>query len=44
MLAYLASEDPELMPRDRRVLPVDSGTGRPGRWPDCHPARRSWSR
>lgn len=35
MLAYLASEDPERMPRDRRVLP-------PGQsWPTCSPAQRS---
>jgi hypothetical protein len=44
MLAYLASEDPEMMPRDRRVLPVDSRTAQPMRWPECRPARRSWGR
>ena len=41
MLAYLASEDPELIPRDRRVMP----TGRNGQqqeWPTCStPARKS---
>ncbi|MGE5927333.1 MAG: M20/M25/M40 family metallo-hydrolase [Gemmatimonadota bacterium] len=41
MLAYLASEDPELVPRDRRVMPV----GRDGQqqtWPTCPaPARKS---
>ena len=25
MLVYLASEDPERMPRDRRAMPDDSG-------------------
>ena len=41
MLAYLASEDPELVPRDRRIMPV----GRDGQqqvWPVCPaPARKS---
>ncbi len=41
MLAYLASEDPELVPRDRRIMPA----GRDGQqsvWPSCPtPARAS---
>ena len=41
MLAYLASEDPELVPRDRRIMPP----GRDGQqsvWPSCPtPARAS---
>ena len=42
MLAYLASEDTVLMPRERRVMPVDPATGRPRPWPDCAtPARSS---
>jgi len=42
MLAYLASEDPVLMSRDRRVMPVDTTTGKPRPWPDCTtPARAS---
>ena len=35
MLAYQASEDPERVPRDRRVLPEGE------RWPACHEPRRS---
>lgn len=42
MLAYAASEDPERVPRDRSVLPVDPRTGRPREWIECRPARRSW--
>ena len=41
MLAYMASEDPERVPRDRMVVP-DEGT-RPGQWPRCGNVRRSWS-
>jgi Zn-dependent M28 family amino/carboxypeptidase len=42
MLVYLASEDPQTMPRDRRVMPVDPATGVPRAWPDCsRPARTS---
>jgi hypothetical protein len=40
MLAYLASEDPERVPRDKRVMPPGAD-GRPGTWPACQPARRS---
>jgi hypothetical protein len=41
MLAYLASEDPATVPRDRRVMsPSSSGEARP--WPSCtKPARTS---
>ena len=35
MLVYLASEDPERMPRDRRAMPEDS------EWPECRPPERS---
>jgi carboxypeptidase Q len=42
MLAYLASEDPERVPRDRSVLPIDARTGEPRRWLGCTPARRSY--
>jgi carboxypeptidase Q len=35
MLAYLASEDPQLVPRDRRELA--------GRWPECQRPARSWA-
>ncbi len=40
MLAYMASEDPERVPRDVRVLPAQ--TGPQSQWPRCNPARRSW--
>ncbi len=40
MLAYMASEDPERVPRDTRVLPAT--TGPQSQWPRCNPARRSW--
>lgn len=32
-LAYLASEDPEWITRERRILPIDKATGKPGEWP-----------
>lgn len=41
MLAYLASEEPELIPRDRRVMPVSAETGRPMQWPACRTPMRS---
>ncbi|MBX3148051.1 MAG: M20/M25/M40 family metallo-hydrolase [Gemmatimonadales bacterium] len=41
MLAYLASEDPERVPRDRRVMPPGPD-GRPQPWPACGQARRSF--
>jgi carboxypeptidase Q len=40
MLAYLASEDPERMPRDV-MDPLPGFRGQPGEWRDCTPARRS---
>jgi carboxypeptidase Q len=40
-LAYLASEDPEFLSRERRVLPPDKQTGKPGEWPKLQdPERR----
>ncbi len=42
MLAYLASEDPERVPRDRAVLPPHPGTGQPRDWLRCAPARREY--
>jgi carboxypeptidase Q len=47
MLAYLASEDPERVPRDRRVMPANPRTGAPGAWPVCQSPPRSsagWTR
>jgi hypothetical protein len=41
MLAYLASEEPEMMARDRRVLPPNPRTGAPGEWPVCRDGARS---
>ena len=42
MLTYLASEDPEKMPRDQRVLPVSQRTGEQMTWPECREPWRSW--
>ena len=33
-LVYMASEDPEFVPRDRRVMPIDEKTGLPRPWPE----------
>lgn len=42
MLAYLASEDPERMPRDIvDPLPANPRTGQPMQWQACVPAARS---
>jgi hypothetical protein len=47
MLAYLASEDPERVPRDRRVLTASAGNGgtggngQAGTWPECQQPARS---
>ncbi len=41
MLAYAASEDPERVPSDRAVLPMDPRTGEPRSWMRCGTARRS---
>lgn len=35
MLAYLASEDPERVPRDRAILGVNPRSGRQATWPEC---------
>jgi Zn-dependent M28 family amino/carboxypeptidase len=40
MLAYLASEDPERVPRTQRVLP-NNAQGQPMQWPRCNTPRRS---
>ncbi|MFH1265600.1 MAG: M20/M25/M40 family metallo-hydrolase [Planctomycetota bacterium] len=40
MLVYLASEDPVKLPRETRILPTDSRTGRPEQWPMCYPPQR----
>jgi carboxypeptidase Q len=40
MLAYLASEDPQRMPRTMREMPANA-QGQPGSWPACQPATRT---
>ena len=41
MLAWMAAEAPERLPRTRRTeFPVDARTGRPGAWPACGAATR----
>lgn len=40
-LAYLASEEPEFLPRDHAVMPPDPRTGEPGAWPECRDAARN---
>ena len=44
MLAYLGSEEPEQLPRTRRVMPTDRGTGQPAAWPACRDPDRSFVR
>ena len=41
MLAYLAAEDPDRVPNDKRAMPNDERTGRPIEWPGCPTVRRS---
>jgi carboxypeptidase Q len=41
MLTYLASEDPEMVPRDQRVLPINPRTGEQRTWPECRDGRRT---
>jgi len=41
MLAYAASEDPDRVPRDRTILPIDPRTGEPKQWVGCSTPRRS---
>ncbi len=41
MLAYLASEDRELMPRVRRDVFATRASGQPGAWPACRDPQRS---
>ena len=44
MLAYLASEEPDRIPRTRRELPVDARTGVPETWPEWTNPSRSFVR
>ncbi len=41
MLAYLASEEPDLIPRDLRELPVSQLSGEPMSWPTCRTPLRA---
>jgi hypothetical protein len=41
MLTYLASEEPEKLPRDQRVMGINPRTGEPGSWPTCRPPARN---
>ncbi len=41
MLAYLASEESDRLPRTRRALPVNPRTGEPREWPSCRDGQRS---
>jgi carboxypeptidase Q len=41
MLVYLAADDPETVPRDRRIMPVNPRTGRQGTWPECRDGART---
>lgn len=40
ILVYMACEEPELMPRDKAVLPANPRTGQPGSWPEPRKATR----
>jgi Zn-dependent M28 family amino/carboxypeptidase len=44
MLTYLASEEPDRLPRDTRVLGVNPRTGQPQTWPQCSQPARDASR
>lgn len=41
MLAYMASEDPERMGRERATLPIDPRNGEPRAWMNCGQPRRT---
>jgi hypothetical protein len=43
MLAYQAAQDPDQVPRVRRVMPVNSRTGQQTTWPECAPPARSFA-
>ena len=43
MLAYQAAQDPDQMPRVRRVMPMNTRTNQQMTWPDCTPAARSFA-
>ena len=42
MLTYLASEEPEMLPRNHAVMGINPRTGEPAEWPQCRePARNA---
>jgi len=43
MLAYLASEDSQRVPREPRVTATDPRTGKPAPWPACPTPARNWA-
>jgi hypothetical protein len=43
LLAYLASEDPQRVPRVPQVTPSDPKTGKPSAWPACTTPARNWA-
>lgn len=43
MFAYMASEDPEKMPREQRINIQAFRSTTPGSWPVCGPVPRSWA-
>ena len=43
MLAYLASEDPQRIPREPRGTSIDPRTGKPTTWPVCASPARNWA-
>jgi hypothetical protein len=42
MLAYLAASDSATVPRERRVLPVNTRSGAQQQWPTCQDGARTW--
>jgi hypothetical protein len=40
ILAYMASEDPNMIPRDKSLMPVNSRTGERAKWPEQRKATR----
>ena len=43
MLVYLADQEAERLPRDRRVLPVNRQSGQQMTWPECQKPARTFS-
>ncbi len=40
-LAYLASEDPQFVPREKRTMPLNPRTGEPRPWPEVQQPQRN---